>query len=274
MSNTSLRILSALVMISVVSLAIWLSRYSVFVFIGAFSLIAVDEIVTNILKNRRWGVIYFISQLCFLIPFLSIILLWPSAAVFQSFIYLGVALNFILLWYLFFTDMDSDVFSRICSPFPFFSSLMVLLPMVSLIALLQFEDWRWLLIGLLVINFGMDTGAWFFGKNFGKHKLWRRVSPNKTIEGLFGGMLTAGLFGGLFWPFAFGQWSVALVILFCLLGGMSQMGDLVQSKVKRQCQIKDSSSLIPGHGGVYDRIDSLLFLTPFYALALNYFYIS
>ena len=60
--------------------------------------------------------------------------------------------------------------------------------------------------------------------------------------------------------------------LFCILGVLSQVGDLVQSKIKRQFGVKDSSQLIPGHGGVYDRIDSLIFLAPFYATVIRYFY--
>ena len=118
----------------------------------------------------------------------------------------------------------------------------------------------------------MDTGAWFFGKMFGKHKLWPKISPNKTVEGLVGGMAISGVLGHLFW-FKFIDDSVMWIFVpFAILGFLSQLGDLVQSKFKRQFKIKDSSSLIPGHGGMYDRIDSLVFVLPFFAIVMNYYY--
>src|SRR5690606_12695790 len=130
-------------------------------------------------------------------------------------------------------------------------------------------QWQEVIIVLLFVNFGMDSFAWFFGKNFGKHKLWPKVSPKKTVEGLLGGVISTGILGSILWRLFFNETSVMLFFVFCLLGLIAQVGDLVQSKIKRQFEIKDSSTLIPGHGGVYDRIDSLLFLAPFYATALD-----
>jgi phosphatidate cytidylyltransferase len=118
----------------------------------------------------------------------------------------------------------------------------------------------------------MDTGAWFFGKNFGKHKLWPAVSPNKTIEGAVGGCLLSGGLGSLVWYLNFDTMSAKMFLILCALGILSHIGDLIQSKLKRQFEIKDSSSLIPGHGGVYDRFDSLMFVAPFYGLILTYIY--
>ena len=110
------------------------------------------------------------------------------------------------------------------------------------------------------------------GQKFGKHKLWPKVSPKKTWEGLIGGIITSVILTSVYWYFFIGKVSPSLVILFSILAGCSQVGDLVQSKMKRQFDIKDSSSLIPGHGGVYDRIDSLLFVAPLFALVLMKFY--
>jgi phosphatidate cytidylyltransferase len=131
-------------------------------------------------------------------------------------------------------------------------------------------DWRQVLVLLFVVTFGMDTGAWFFGKNFGKRKLWPEVSPNKTVEGLFGGMFTSALLGGVFWYIFFSDLSLIVIFIFALCGAISQVGDLIQSKIKREYAIKDSSALIPGHGGVYDRIDSLIFLSPFFIIVVRY----
>ncbi len=114
----------------------------------------------------------------------------------------------------------------------------------------------------------MDAGAWLSGTLFGKTKLWVAVSPKKTVEGLIGGMIISALLGTTYWSIAQGKPTILLAILFLALALLSQLGDLVQSKIKRQVGIKDSSSLIPGHGGVYDRIDSLVFVTPFYLLLI------
>ena len=138
---------------------------------------------------------------------------------------------------------------------------------------MKFEQWRYFLGLIFLINFGMDTGAWFFGKLFGRHKLLPAVSPKKTIEGLFGGMFVATLSGYLFWLNYLENEDTKLIILFFpLLAIVSQLGDLVQSKLKRQFDLKDSSALIPGHGGVYDRVDGLVFLAPFFMLVINLFY--
>ncbi len=168
--------------------------------------------------------------------------------------------------------MESKTVEDISNKLPYVSGIFFVLPMISLTNILHYSEWRILLFILLVVNFGMDTGAWFFGKNFGSHKLWEKVSPNKTIEGLIGGMFTAGVLGYITWTFLIAKPEILLFFVFCLLGVLSQLGDLIQSKMKRQFKIKDSSSLIPGHGGVYDRIDSLLYSAPFFAVILKYFY--
>ena len=109
-----------------------------------------------------------------------------------------------------------------------------------------------------------DTAAMWIGSAVGKHKLAPTVSPNKTIEGFVGGLLGALAVGVLmiFWKFSSVSWyHVLLIALGCSFFG--QLGDLVESMWKRSLGIKDSSAIIPGHGGVLDRFDSLLFAAPF-----------
>ncbi len=101
-----------------------------------------------------------------------------------------------------------------------------------------------------------------------KHKLWEAVSPKKTIEGLVGGVFFSVLFTSIFWNQFVEEVTPVTVAFFIFLALCAQVGDLAQSKLKRQFEIKDSSSLIPGHGGVYDRVDSLLFVSPLYAFYL------
>ncbi len=180
----------------------------------------------------------------------------------------------LLLYYLFFVEIQSKSVVDFARSWPVVAGPFVLLFMASMTIIFQFSKWKEFLAMLLFVTYGMDTGAWFFGKKFGKRKLWPEVSPNKTVEGLIGGAFASGFLGSVFWLSLFNRLSLRLFIFFMFLGVMSQVGDLIQSKLKRQFELKDSSTLIPGHGGVYDRLDSLCFLSPFYALAIRYFYLQ
>ena len=180
-------------------------------------------------------------------------------------------MNVGLLFYLFSSGYQNFKLTIFLNKSPYFVGGYIFFNIFSLSHLFFHESWWQLLTVLLFITYGMDTGAWFFGKNFGKNKLWPAVSPNKTIEGLFGGMLCAGILGGAAFHFSFGKFFISQFFIFCLLGAVSQLGDLLQSKIKREAGIKDSSSLIPGHGGVFDRVDSLFFLTPFFLVLVQYY---
>ncbi|MGN6153201.1 MAG: phosphatidate cytidylyltransferase [Lysobacteraceae bacterium] len=126
---------------------------------------------------------------------------------------------------------------------------------------------RWLLLALAIV-WAADTGAYFAGRAFGRNKLAQRISPNKTIEGLFGGVVAGMVLAVGAAPFAgatLGQLPyVAIVALWTIL--FSVVGDLFESLLKRHVGAKDSSNLIPGHGGVLDRIDSQLAALPVFAL--------
>ncbi|KGQ71470.1 phosphatidate cytidylyltransferase [Chelonobacter oris] len=135
-----------------------------------------------------------------------------------------------------------------------------------------------LLLYVLVLVWSTDSGAYFFGKAVGKHKLAPKVSPGKTWEGVFGGVLTGLIIGVLFvllTPTDFILRAVPLPLLLAVSFGtivVSILGDLTESMFKRHVGIKDSSRLIPGHGGVLDRIDSLTAALPFFC-AMFYFYL-
>ncbi len=129
------------------------------------------------------------------------------------------------------------------------------------------------LFSVLAATFGADTGAYIFGKNFGKHKLAPHVSPGKTIEGLVGGILfsIAVLFFVNYLIFHFLD-AKSCFILGILIGLFGPLGDLSESLLKRGAGVKDSGNLIPGHGGLLDRIDALLFTSPvvyYYAVLIR-----
>ncbi len=117
------------------------------------------------------------------------------------------------------------------------------------------------LFGILWLG---DTAAMFVGSQFGRHKLAPTVSPNKTVEGFFGGIAGAIVVAVIlgFWRLADVGW-LHLIVLAVGCSIFGQLGDLVESMWKRSRGLKDSSAIIPGHGGVLDRFDSLLFAAPF-----------
>ncbi|MBW4083280.1 phosphatidate cytidylyltransferase [Paenibacillus sp. S150] len=117
---------------------------------------------------------------------------------------------------------------------------------------------------LLCCIWGSDAGAYFVGRSFGKRKLWPAISPNKTVEGALGGVLISILIAigfAIFVPDLLTIGRALLIGLSCAVLG--QLGDLVQSAYKRVYGIKDSGSLLPGHGGILDRCDSWIIVFPF-----------
>ncbi|BBN53078.1 phosphatidate cytidylyltransferase [Pseudomonas chlororaphis subsp. aurantiaca] len=149
--------------------------------------------------------------------------------------------------------------------------LLILLPAwQGLVFIKQQPLGNWLIMAVMVLVWGADIGAYFSGKAFGKRKLAPQVSPGKSWEGVYGGLLLSLVIAavvGLVAGWSFGQ------IILGLLGAaivvfISVVGDLTESMFKRQAGIKDSSNLLPGHGGVLDRIDSLTAAIPVFAVLL------
>jgi phosphatidate cytidylyltransferase len=130
-----------------------------------------------------------------------------------------------------------------------------------------------LLSFFFLVIMGADAGAYYIGKAFGKHKLAPKISPGKTWEGVAGGVLTALLMGAIshFWFFKNLplKWALPVAFVMTILG---IAGDLTESALKRSAGAKDAAKLLPGHGGVLDRLDSLLFNAPLiYYFARIYF---
>lgn len=125
----------------------------------------------------------------------------------------------------------------------------------------------WLLVALAIVWAG-DTGAYFVGRAWGRHKLAPRVSPNKTVEGLLGGMVCALVAAAVFAWFAGATLQQQPLVLGVALATFlaSVVGDLFESLLKRHIGVKDSGDLLPGHGGILDRIDAVLAALPVFAL--------
>ncbi len=128
---------------------------------------------------------------------------------------------------------------------------------------------RWLLL-MLIIIWICDTAAYFIGKTIGKHKLFFRVSPNKTVEGAVAGLIFSFITAYIFHLTYIKDLTLSQCMVIAFIAGtMGQIGDLIESLFKRDAGVKDSSNLLPGHGGMLDRFDAPLFVAP-----LVYFYLK
>jgi len=128
-------------------------------------------------------------------------------------------------------------------------------------------DGAWLVLMIVAVVASADIGGYFVGKRFGRHKLAPRVSPGKTWEGFAGGVAANILLALLLWWLT-GSSLLAILSLIVPTSLVSVLGDLLESMVKRERGVKDSSALLPGHGGVLDRMDSLTAAAPVFALVL------
>ncbi len=149
----------------------------------------------------------------------------------------------------------------------------VALPFALMNVVVHYHGWYSyeILLGLMLIIWASDTGAYFAGIRFGKRKLFERISPKKSWEGAIGGALTAVAFSIAISRYSTGlaMWQWIIVSLIVVIAGT--YGDLVESMFKRTMQIKDSGTSIPGHGGFLDRFDSLILAVPFIVVFLKLF---
>lgn len=150
------------------------------------------------------------------------------------------------------------------------AGFLVLLPAwIVPIWLGDFPSGKWIALYLMVIVWGADTGAYFAGHRWGRHKLAPHVSPGKTWEGVAGGVVTAAILavgtGVIGFDFSAGE-LIFWLVLTVVVAFVSVLGDLYESRVKRAAGVKDSGVLIPGHGGVLDRIDAFTAAAPVFAL--------
>lgn len=140
----------------------------------------------------------------------------------------------------------------------------IILPFV-LIAKIPFVENNYnpnIILSIFILIWVNDTFAFLVGKTFGKHKLFEKVSPKKTIEGFVGGFIISIIAGIILAQFLMHQSYFHWVFIAILASVFGTLGDLVESKFKRIANVKDSGTIMPGHGGVLDRLDSVIFVAP------------
>lgn len=153
----------------------------------------------------------------------------------------------------------------------FMTMVYILVPFTCLVLMSWFLDNkeydindRLFLLMTFIMIWINDTGAYLTGRAFGRHKLCERLSPKKTMEGFFGGLLFTIIFGAIagWYLRSHSDFMLLCAIYGAVIGVVGTIGDLFESQIKRTLGVKDSGNLIPGHGGILDRIDSLLLVAP------------
>ncbi|WP_411832407.1 phosphatidate cytidylyltransferase [Pseudoxanthomonas mexicana] len=208
---------------------------------------------------------------------LMVLLVWASAGslvLFQIVTLVGVAWWLLaLLWLRFFGFASNhESYAR---AFKLLAGTLAIVPAWCALCLIhasQPNGHVWLFVALAIV-WAADSGAYFAGRRFGRRKLAPRISPNKTVEGLVGGVVAALLVaaGGLFLAGGVAAQLPGVLVVALAAALFSVVGDLFESLIKRHVGAKDSGHLIPGHGGVLDRIDGVLAALPVFALGKELF---
>ncbi|MGO1469008.1 MAG: phosphatidate cytidylyltransferase [Tissierella sp.] len=256
MKETYKRIFSAI--IGTIILIIIVNKGKIYLNTGVLiiSLMGLKEFY-QALKKIDYNPLNYIGYICTFLIYISNFLFQIDIIFILMF-----ALISILIIYLFnenrsISDVGVTILGILYVPFLF-----------SYMNLLEGNIYIWL---IFIISFGTDTFAYLGGKYFGKRKLWPEVSPNKTIEGSIGGVL-GSLFLTIIFSFFTKEDSIYLLsILAIIVSIFSQIGDLIASKIKRTTGIKDYGKIMPGHGGILDRFDSIILATPIIYYYISYF---
>ena len=242
--------------------AIMYSKESYIILISLFGLISLREFLK--LLNFNNSVIYLLFVGLIFVPYLPI-----HSFFIKLLLALSLSGSVQLLLNLLFKRNKYPINSiqkfDICVRYLLFSfTFLILLPFVNGV----YE--QSVILTLIILIWVNDSFAFFVGKNLGKRKLFESVSPKKTVEGFFGGVLFSLITAFILSYFCDFLSLTNLIVISLIAAILGTAGDLVESKFKRQANTKDSGNIMPGHGGILDRLDSLLFVAPFVYLYIHY----
>ncbi len=269
MNELRTRAISGILYITLLILCIY-HQYALIVLVFIFGLVCMAEFKKLIQLNSYWP--YAIFAIMYLGFGFWCITASPGSGFSEAIQILQVITIFVHLLLIkdLFSEKTIPLFSTkrfILTTFYLSSSFVFLV----LIANNNYEFTPKLLLGAFILVWANDTGAYLIGKNFGKQKLFPSISPKKTVEGFLGGLLLACFTSYFIANFTgtlnFTNW----LILSIIVSVFGTLGDLIESKFKRQANVKDSGVIMPGHGGLLDRLDSIIFVAPFFYLFLKMF---
>ncbi len=262
-SNLFLRLLSAIVLIPIAILIVFKGNTTLLFFVLSIITIGSLREYLNII-----GTVSFIDKVVSYCFALTILFIFGFYERFMALVLAGYFCFF--LSYLLFKYKTKDFINRAGANLLGIIYFPILLGFTLKIAF--FEKGHLWIFMLLLVNWVTDSFAYFVGINFGRHTL-TEISPKKSIEGLLGGIL-GGILASLsvnFFLIKSNKWS--LIIILGFLGSIiGQMGDLFESGIKRSVGVKDSGTIIPGHGGFMDRFDSLYFTGPLFYFFIDHFF--
>ena len=262
MNETLKRAISGAVYVILLLTCILYSRESLALLFGLFLAIAVYEFA-KILKINFW--------VCFVASLVAYYFLWNKEQWFTTrtiLVLFSVGIAIKLLFYLF--NHKKSEFHTITRYFIWLGYLLCSFILINYVPMGINGYNPKILISLFILIWTNDTFAYLVGKNFGKRKLFPIISPKKTIEGFIGGLVFSVISGIILAEYYIhAKFVYFWVIIAAIVSIFSTLGDLIESKFKRVAGIKDSGNIMPGHGGVLDRLDSIIFVIPF----INLFYL-
>ena len=277
MSNLLQRIITGVLGATFMLFGIWFNYIS---FVSIFFLVNIFSVYEyfQLLKKSNIGANATVGILAGITIFVLFVLYDHYLPISTGILFVATCLLFMILMLVELFSMNEQPLSRVA--YTIFGILYISIPLSLLTRIpLDYHSvgihdsspiYRFEIIyAILFLIWANDVGAYFAGKYLGKHKLFERISPKKTWEGSVGGLLTAILFTYLLYIYI-GIFSIPVWIGLCIVTVIAgSLGDLVESMIKRALNVKDSGTLLPGHGGFLDRFDALIFAIPFIYLYLN-----
>ena len=265
MKEVSIRLLSGVLYVSLVLFSLFTSSEWYLVLILCLAIITVHEFLKLISMK---GVVPYILVA---IPFYFIAFNSIDDYLLHSLLFFSILINIFLFRDVMLLDKITFFKSKpyLYIIFYIVSGFIFLTLIPSIGSAFQPE----LVLGIFILTWTNDTFAYLIGKKFGKRKLKEKISPKKTIEGFIGGLLAVLIAGVIIFNTTLLYSPVFWLILALLVSILGTTGDLIQSKFKRLAGVKDSGRMMPGHGGIYDRLDSIIFASPFiylFIIFMNY----
>ena len=285
-----IRFRSSVILMAVAITAMVLGSYTLFGVIVLITLIGLMELyrVVGVNKMSAGFVGYFIAVLYFIYVFIKEFIITEidfidfslnHSVLFKiysmSFLIIIALLLIILLavYVLTFPKYNSEQITMV-----FFGFFYVVMPLMYIFLTRQMEGGAYTVWLIFIGSWGSDTMAYVVGRKLGKTKIAPKLSPKKSLEGLIGGIVGAALIGiiyALIFKSKLDEYFSNPILVFALTGAIgsvvSQIGDMAASAIKRNKGIKDYGTLIPGHGGILDRFDSVIFIAPIVYLLMNIF---